>query len=157
MASEEMSQEDVRDILAGLPVPPRRPPKCTIASIALELPLPGANCSPNSRAHWSKRHKSLQLLRESAAVMGAYELNRLNAERPMWTAATVEATFHKPGKRSQLSDADNLIASLKAAFDGLQDAGIIANDRGLTHLPPRQLIGDAASERKVVLVITRVE
>src|SRR4051812_13528226 len=99
MSSEEMSQEDVRDLLAGRPVPRRRPAKRTIASITLELPLPGANCSPNSRAHWVKRHKSVQLLREAAAVMAIAELNRLNADRPMWPKAIVEATFHKPGIR----------------------------------------------------------
>lgn len=32
-------------------------------------------------------------------------------------------------------DRDNLLASLKAAFDGIADAGLVENDAGLTHLP----------------------
>ena len=32
-------------------------------------------------------------------------------------------------------DKDNALASLKAAFDGLVDAGIVADDVGLTHEP----------------------
>jgi len=35
-------------------------------------------------------------------------------------------------------DADNALATLKSLFDGLQDAGIVANDRHLTHAPVLQ-------------------
>lgn len=158
MPAEEMSQEDVRNLLAGKHVP-QRPAKRDagdLTQLVIELPLPGPGCKPNSHAIWQVRYKSQQLLREAAHFAGISALNKAGRHPPRWERATAEATFHKPGSRAKVADGDNLNASLKAAFDGLQDAGIIVNDSGLTVLPPRQLIGDAAAEAMVVLVITKV-
>jgi Holliday junction resolvase RusA-like endonuclease len=77
----------------------------------------------------------------------------MNAPPPAWERAEVQATFYRPGKRAKLLDRDNAIAMCKGAFDGLQEAGVIVNDSGLVPLPPIQVIGDAADERKLVLVI----
>jgi hypothetical protein len=67
-----------------------------------------------------------------------------------WTSAQILPRFFfaTPNRH----DPDNLTASLKAAFDGLRDARIIADDNRLTHLPP-----EIAVDRKrprVELVIT---
>lgn len=50
-----------------------------------------------------------------------------------WPAASVQARFFFRDRRRR--DRDNLLASLKAAFDGLADAGVVQDDAGLTHLP----------------------
>ena len=50
-----------------------------------------------------------------------------------WKAANVQIEVTPPDRRRR--DKDNLLASLKAAFDGAQDAGLIADDSGLTYLP----------------------
>lgn len=48
-------------------------------------------------------------------------------------AATVQCFFYHKDGRSR--DKDNLLASMKAAFDGLADAGWVTDDRDFTHLP----------------------
>ncbi len=158
---EEMSQEDVGRLLRGEHVP-RRPAKRdadSLTQLVIDgLPLPGPGCNPNnSHCHWSVKLKSVRDQREASHMLAAYELKKKGYDRPLWKAATIEATFHKPGGRSRFADGMNLNASLKACVDGLQDAGLIENDRHVILLPPHQLIGDAATERKVVLVITKVE
>lgn len=54
--------------------------------------------------------------------------------RPKWKRATVRIVWHH--KTIRYPDRDNAIASLKAAFDGLTDAGLFDDDRGLTQEPP---------------------
>ncbi len=104
---EEMTGEEVGRLLRGEHVPKKRRPQTNLASLTIELPLPGPGCSPNSRGHWSKRHKSQKLLREAAWAIAAYELSKCGIQHPpMWLKATAEATFHRPGKLAKLSDPD---------------------------------------------------
>ena len=71
--------------------------------------------------------------------------------QPLWRLAECHATFYLERRR----DGDNLIAWLKATFDGLEDAGIVENDGNFIHLPPTQITGkETKGERKVVLRIT---
>ena len=57
-------------------------------------------------------------------------------------------------KTRRRRDRDNLLASLKAAFDGLADAGLVADDSGLIHMPVEQYIDRA--DPRVELVVERV-
>lgn len=156
MTAETWTTDDLKAWQRGEHVPIKAAKRPCPPSITLELPHPGNTCSPNSRAHWTARHKSIKAIREAAATIAAYELRKINATPPRWERAEVEATFYRPGNRAKLVDEDNAIATLKGIFDGLQDAGIIANDSGLSHLPPKQLLGAAAGgERKVVLRISQ--
>lgn len=50
--------------------------------------------------------------------------------------ATVAVAFFVKDRRGLKQDADNAIASLKSAFDGLADAKLVGNDRDLIPLPP---------------------
>jgi hypothetical protein len=50
-------------------------------------------------------------------------------------------------------DPDNLIAWCKATCDGLTDAGVLRGDKNVTWLPPVQVLGDEAEERKLVLIV----
>jgi len=99
-------------------------------TMILSLPLPPKECSPNWRGHWAAKARAVKTYRHTAACT-ALSLIRLPA--PNWERAAVQATFHFRDARRR--DKDNLLAALKPAFDGLADAGIIANDSGLTHLP----------------------
>lgn len=54
-----------------------------------------------------------------------------------WPSATVQLTFHS----SMMRDRDNMLAKAKSLFDGLADAGLIGNDRMLTHEPPVAISG----------------
>ncbi len=153
--SESMSQGQVKTLLNRGYVP-KQLRRYFVFEITLELPHPGNACNPNTRSHWAVKAKAVKAMREAAASIAAYELRKLNSRPPMWQRAEVQATFYRPGKRARQMDSDNCISSLKGCLDGLQDAGIVANDSGLTHLPPIQVTGDAADERKLVLVIRAV-
>ena len=93
----------------------------------LVLPLPAATLSPNVRVHWSKKAKAVRNAR-----MMAYIYSR-QGQRPGWPTATARCVFYHCDRRRR--DTDNLLASLKAAFDGITDAGIVVDDVGLTHKP----------------------
>jgi Holliday junction resolvase RusA-like endonuclease len=57
------------------------------------------------------------------------------SQRPAWVEATARVVFY--AKDARRRDRDNILASMKPAFDGLVDAGILADDEGLTHAPVR--------------------
>ena len=79
------------------------------------LPWPSRILSPNARAHWSGIARA-----KRKARIDAYYLAR--AERPSltMTAPLVSIDFLPPDNRRR--DLDNLIASMKAALDGISDA-----------------------------------
>ena len=53
-------------------------------------------------------------------------------------AAKVTARFFFRTRRRR--DRDNLLASLKPAFDGIADARVVANDAGMIHMPVEQYV-----------------
>ena len=102
------------------------------------LPLPPKELHPNARPHWAQKAKATKKYRSDAkwATLYAMDISETNGE---WPTATVKATFYV--KTNHKRDADNMLASLKAAMDGLADAGLIVNDSGLTHLPVEIVTG----------------
>jgi crossover junction endodeoxyribonuclease RusA len=97
--------------------------------VKVTLPLPPKQLSPNARVHWAVKAKAVKQYREDArwAVINHCHYH--------WPAAEVQATFYH--SRNARRDKDNLLSSLKAAFDGLVDGGLLSDDSGLTHLPVR--------------------
>jgi len=125
------------------------------ASYTFSVPLPPKACSPNSRPHWAARAKAVKGQRTAArwAAIIALEMTC-----PRWQSVTIQATFYKSSRRAKVLDVDNAIASLKGLCDGIADSGMILNDRGITWLPIRQVLGDAAGGRnEVEITITKVE
>ena len=108
-----------------------------MTEIRVRLPLPSPRLSPNARAHWRSKARDVKSYRLAAEFYGLIALQK-TGDPGAWTSADVQATFHHPTRRQR--DADNLLASLKAAFDGFADAGIVSNDRALTHLPVLQML-----------------
>lgn len=106
--------------------------------MTITLPLPPKPLMPNwrSRVHWA-RTNALKAYR-NVAWGRALEALGGKHKAPQWARATTQATFYLKVRREH--DADNLAASLKAAWDGLADAGLVTNDKGFTHLPPIVLI-----------------
>jgi len=152
--SESMSQEEVRKLLRGDHVPMKKP-RYAYDQIEITIPIPPLETRPNARGHWAKKANAVKKQRSDAMFAAVAELYRMNAKPPRWQQAEVQATFHRPEPQCRKADLDNLTGWLKASFDGLQDAGIIVNDGGFIHLPPKQLLGaEAGDESKVVLVIT---
>jgi crossover junction endodeoxyribonuclease RusA len=94
------------------------------------LPIPHKCLSPNARSHWAVTMKH-----KKAARAEAYYQARIGLKTapPRWTKATVKITWYS--KTARHPDADNALASCKAYWDGLQDAGVVANDRGIRYEP----------------------
>ena len=90
--------------------------------ITIVLPLPNRALSPNARVHWAHKAKHVREYRKTAWAA------TLEAAGPqaLWTKATAKVSFFFPDNRRR--DADNAMASLKAAWDGMRDAGLIADD-----------------------------
>ena len=83
----------------------------------ITLPWPDRRLSPNARVHWSRRAKAVKLARQAALALafeaGARKLRITGQPR-------IAMTFCPPDRRRR--DMDNLIASMKAANDGIADA-----------------------------------
>lgn len=111
------------------------------------LPLPPKELSPNARVHWAARATATRRYREAAYLLALPSRPR----RPMQVARVTARFFFKTRRRR---DRDNLLASLKPAFDGLADAGLVADDSGLIHMPVEQHID--RTDPRVELVVERV-
>jgi crossover junction endodeoxyribonuclease RusA len=97
--------------------------------LVITLPIPHRVLSQNARCHWATKSRAVKAAREVArgttTVAGGACL--------MLTTARIDIrAFHTIKRRR---DRDNLISSCKAYFDGLADAGLIANDSGFTFGP----------------------
>ncbi len=99
----------------------------------ITLPLPHPDLSPNARVHHMAKARAVKSHRGFAYMIARHHIGSLKL-----SAATVQATFFFKAKRRR--DPDNLLSSLKAAFDGMVDAGVFVDDCGLTHLPVQQRI-----------------
>lgn len=124
-----------------------------MTSITITLSLPPRQLSPNytvgsrgarmGKANMTKAYRQLACLRTKAA-MGV-------CMRPQWKTASAVVVWYAKDLRRR--DKDNCLASLKSAFDGIADAGLLADDSGLTHLP-LTIQKDKANPR-VEITITR--
>lgn len=93
----------------------------------LQLPIPDRRLSPNARSHWWAKSVLTKAGRTAARIEALRVLDgRLP---PKWIKARMRVTLFHRTKRTP--DPDNFIASLKAYCDGIADAGIVVNDRGL--------------------------
>lgn len=102
-------------------------------SITLLLPQPPAALGPNARAHWAVRARFTRALRACAREAAIDRLDAAGLGRPRASAADVTVTLVPAAARRR--DRDNILAGCKALFDGLADAGVVADDSALTHQP----------------------
>jgi crossover junction endodeoxyribonuclease RusA len=90
------------------------------------LTLPPSACSQNSRCHWSERARATSAYRKEAWAMF------LQAKPRDWTRRPVKLQVHmRYGRGSRgykPQDVQNAIGALKAAIDGMVDAGIVPDD-----------------------------
>lgn len=99
------------------------------SEIRIVLSLPHKDLSPNARPHWTKKAKLTASYREQAWALtlaaGGHGLR--------WEKAMAQATFYWPDCRRR--DIRNAEHSIKAAYDGIVDAGLIVDDSAkvLTH------------------------
>lgn len=117
-------------------------------SLTISISLPPKECSPNGRGHWSRRAMANKCYRLEAWAACVKALDGANP--PKWLKAQAKIAAYFPTRRRP--DPDNLIASLKAAFDGIADAEIVANDRGLW--PERPVILTDPETPRIQITIT---
>lgn len=115
-------------------------------SITIRLTLPPAAVKPNARFHWSKKAKETKAYRRESWGDCVWQIK---SPPPRWKKATFKAVAYFPTLR--FPDPDNFIASLKAALDGIIDAGIVANDKDLWPLRP-EFHKDAKSPRVEITI-----
>ena len=109
--------------VAAPPASSLKPPALTIT-----LRLPPRELSPNARPHYLAKAEIVKAYRR-----GAYLKALVWQPRSPLALARVTARFWFKDRRRR--DRDNLLASLKAAFDGLADAGVVADDSRMIHMP----------------------
>ena len=83
--------------------------------ITLTLPWPPKELSPNARLHWRVVAKAKKAYRAACG----WTAKEQGARRIEVAALNVKATFFPPDRRAY--DQDNLIARMKAGFDGVAD------------------------------------
>jgi crossover junction endodeoxyribonuclease RusA len=96
----------------------------TDVSVRLELPFPPKELSPNARVHYMKKAKVVADYREECAWEAM--VRQHDHGRPVAPPVRAAVTFVVPTRHKR--DLDNLLASLKPAWDGLVDAGVLAGD-----------------------------
>lgn len=138
--------------------------------LTITIPLPPKGCRPNgSHGHYRKKSAAKKVYREQAwAAARAAIISQagyvfstaegqaiaataaLKKGPPRWRKARVAVICYT--KTATRMDPDNLVASLKSAFDGLADAGVIANDKELW--PDRPQFFKDAQNPRIELTIT---
>lgn len=114
--------------------------------VRFTLPLPPKALSPNARTHWAVKSRAVKAYRFCAQMAARKAWD--DAGSPLLEADIV-CVFHFRDKRRR--DRDNLLASLKAAFDGMADAGIVSDDSSFRH---QVEIGDPSSDPHVEITIS---
>ncbi|MBE3099905.1 MAG: RusA family crossover junction endodeoxyribonuclease [Planctomycetes bacterium] len=112
--------------------------------MVIVLPLPSRELSPNARPHYMAKARAVKRYRETAYLLALAE----RPARPMH-AAKVTARFFFSTRRRR--DRDNLLASLKPAFDSIADARVVTNDAGMIHMPVEQYV-DRTDPRVEIVV-----
>jgi len=83
--------------------------------LTIELPWPDRRLHPNARVHWAKKAPVTKRSRHEAKCLARNVIKApIKAEN-----VHVTAIFHPPDRQKR--DRDGLLASLKAAFDGISE------------------------------------
>lgn len=118
-------------------------------TVTIRLPWPNRGLSPNARLHYMALAKLKAAAKRDAAYLTLAALPR--GGRTFSAPLPMRWTFCPPSRRHY--DRDNLIASMKAAADGIAQA-IGLDDR---HFVPTYDMGEPVKGGAVVVVIGGAE
>lgn len=102
-----------------------------MTTATLYLPWPNKVLSPNARVHWGK----LSIAKRAAKAEAYYIVRAARLMNIKASTLTVRVQFFPPDRRHR--DTDNMLASCKAAFDGLSWAFGIDDSRWDLSIAPR--------------------
>lgn len=121
-----------------------------MSAITIRLDWPYAELSPNYRGFWRKVAEAKRIYRQACYVL-ARNAKDCKTAYPLTAPITAHVVFYIQKGRGP--DVDNALASLKSGVDGIQDAGVIANDRDIVSWTAEVTKGD---RREVVLMLSEV-
>ena len=104
--------------------------------VCIELPIPPRQLLPNTPTGSSRLSRTR--LMKACRTQAGWAFKQANQAGLKLQVATVRPVFFWPDRRRR--DSDNMASAMKPYWDGMQDSGLIANDAGLTHLPPVNLL-----------------
>lgn len=97
----------------------------------LFLPWPDKRLSPNSRVHWSTLARAKKVAKQEAYYTALEAgIGKIDAD-----SLLVRYSFYPPDRRAR--DADNMLASMKAAADGIALAVGIDDSAWTISIAPR--------------------
>ena len=118
-------------------------------SITLTFPWPPKELSPNvaRRLHWAKKASAVKEYRETCGWEVIAQMGTDVFGFPYTSPALATVTFHVKDKIRR--DIGNLDASLKPLWDGIVDAGILADDdyRHLRHGESKVVVEPKGTKR----------
>ena len=120
--------------------------------LRITIPLPSPKLSPNARCHYQAKARAVKKYRMDCGLATRDAMNRSRIKSFPWNTAKATPVFFHRQRRNR--DQDNATASLKAAFDALADAGVIANDAGLRQMPP--VLQVDSDDPRVELIVERM-
>ena len=120
-------------------------------TVTIQLPLPPKELNPNSPTMTTgsrmAKNRATKAYRTAAKVQVLSKV--AGGWKPRWKKATIQVEYFFP--TMAFRDPDNCIATLKSAFDGLSDSGLLDDDRDVTYLPVKRA-KDAQNPRVVIHV-----
>lgn len=127
----------------------------TNESVTIILPLPAKVLQPNSTigSFGGRMMKAAATKRYRRLACEAIEAEGI--ESAPWSRVVVQAAFFH--KTTRLRDQDNAMGSLKAAYDGIVDSGLVANDDYAHMERGAPTFAIDKEHPRVVLAITRSE
>ena len=120
--------------------------------VTFDVSLPHPAVAANYRGSWHARHKARQVQRAEARFAAVEACSKANDDMP-WEAFSVHYCFRFATRRRR--DLDNLIFAMKATLDGVQDAGLIADDAGCVSLTVRREWASSPAEACVRVEVRR--
>ena len=114
--------------------------------VTITLPLPPPELRSNARGHWAAKSRAVKKYREQALVL---TLQALDCKKPRWHDAIAVPFYYFDDRRHR--DMINLNMGLKAAIDGMVDAGLLEDDEWLTLMPP--IVGYDKENPRVVVAV----
>jgi Holliday junction resolvase RusA-like endonuclease len=102
-----------------------------ITTLTLDLPSPWLSPNKTVGSRGGRMAKSVATKKyRMAAKEAAFKVIPWDAP---YDALWIQCRFYHKDKRTR--DKDNLLASMKSAFDGIADAGWVRDDSQLTYMP----------------------